>query len=95
MKSITVKVKFLGIIYCVTNTKSVIVNLNDPFTIERLINSLEGQFTSLPGTIRDFDGNFVIYFIVVVNGRVYRTPDFGQKLEDGDEVTFMFMEVGG
>jgi len=63
MKSIAVKIKFLGIICRATNTKSVIVNLNHPFIIEHLISSLEKQFTSLSDMIRDFDGNFVIYFI--------------------------------
>lgn len=96
MKGITVKVVFLGIISRVTNAKSVTVNLHHPFTIKHLINSLEEQFTSLPGTIRDFNGNFIIYFMVVVNGKnVCRTLDFGQKLKDGDEVRFMFMEMGG
>jgi len=96
MESITIKVKFLGIIRHTIGTGNIIVKLSYPFTIEHLINSLEQQFSSLSGLITNSDGDYITYFVVGINGKgFYHSSDFDRKLQNNDEITLMYMEVGG
>lgn len=96
MENITIKVKFLGIIRHSLCTGSKIIKLNCPFTIEHLINNLEQQFPSLSNMIRDYDGNYLVYFVVGIKGKgFYCSPDFNKKLQNNDEVILMYVEVGG
>ena len=100
-KVLNIKVKFFSELCFnlkenIEPNETIIVKLSYPFTIAHLIEILEIQFPSLSSVIRDSNSNYVNYLGIVVNGRDFcHISNFKRILKDNDQVTFMYLGVGG
>ena len=100
-KVLNIKVKFFSEICFdfkadIEKNESIVIKLSYPFTIAYLIEILEIRFPSLSSVVRDSNGSYVNYLGIVVNGRDFcHVSNFNWVLKDNDEVTFMYLGVGG
>jgi len=100
-KVLNIKVKFFSEICFnlkadIKQNKSITIELFYPFTIVHLINVLEIRFPSLSSVIRNSNGGYANYLGIVLNGRDFcHVSNFNRTLKDNDEVTFMYLGVGG
>jgi hypothetical protein len=76
--------------------RNVIIKLMEPFTVHHLIEILEIKFPKLKKRIKNREGQYYSYVVIVINGReiVPMTENF-KELNTGDEISLMYLCVGG
>ena len=75
--------------------RNIHVALHEPFTVRHLIETLEHQFPKLKGKIKD-SNDYLPYLMIVVNGyEILPVSEDNRKLEEGDKISLMYLDVGG
>ncbi|MFZ7120211.1 MAG: MoaD/ThiS family protein [Eubacteriaceae bacterium] len=80
----------------IEKNKKITIKLSFPYTIYHLIEEIEENFPSLAGIFKNNNGSYPEHLAIVINGKDFcHISNFNRILHNNDEITFMYLGVGG